>query len=149
VKRLIDADSLARELASLSYLDREALIERWRKLYGSKPPVNLSHRLLVRAIAYRMQEQVWGSLRPATRHQLATAAKGNDEMKRPTSAINPGTRLIREWHGHTYEVVVLEDGMLFQGKEYRSLTEVARIITGVHWSGPTFFGLKSKKVMRS
>jgi hypothetical protein len=53
----------------------------------------------------------------------------------------PGTRLIREWHGQTHLVDVLEKGMLYQGRTYRSLSEVARVITGARWSGPRFFGL--------
>ena len=60
----------------------------------------------------------------------------------PATSVKPGTRLLREWHGVTYEVTVTEDGVLFKGKKYQSLSEVARIITGTKWSGPLFFGLR-------
>lgn len=69
-------------------------------------------------------------------------------IKRPSAApvaIKPGTRLIREWHGRVYEVEVTRDGVLFNERQYRSLSEVARAITGVKWSGPLFFGLKAKR----
>lgn len=133
------------DLAALSGLDREDLIARWQALYGAPPPRKISRQLLLQAVAYRLQEQASGGLKPATRRYLGQVASGGNRQKVviPVSA-KPGTRLLREWHGVTYEATVLDDGVLFQGKKYRSLSEVARAITGVRWSGPLFFGLKKK-----
>lgn len=144
-------EGLARELARIFRMDREDLIRWWGKLYGSEPPRRMSSRLMMRALAYKVQEQALGGLRPAMRRLLVMVATEEYNPNRISSAnVSPGTRLIREWHGHTYEVTVLEKGVLFQGKQYGSLTQVARLITGVHWSGHKFFGLRGKKgVIRS
>ena len=100
----------------------------------------------MRAVAYRMQEVGLGGLRPGLQHQLRQIAQ---ELKqtgvtriRLRPQLKAGTRLIREWQGRTYEVMVLEDGFSWQGTRYRSLTAIARQITGTAWSGPLFFGLK-------
>ena len=100
------------------------------------------------AIAYRMQEQELGGLKPAARRFLEKAAEDNVSGHQISSITNikPGTRLLREWHGVTYEVIIMEDGVQCNGKRYRSLSEVARAITGTRWSGPLFFGLKKQEV---
>jgi hypothetical protein len=136
----------AADLSALTSLDRAALIALWQKLYGALPPAKTSQQLLFQAVAYRLQEQAAGEIKPATRRYLEQVAKGDEGRQKavaPASA-KPGTRLLREWHGITYETTVLDQGVLFQGKQYRSLSEVARAITGVRWSGPLFFGLKKK-----
>jgi hypothetical protein len=94
-----------------------------------------------------MQEQALGGLKPATRRFLEKTAEGNASKQHivPFISIKPGTRLLREWHGVTYEVVIKEDGVQCNGKHYRSLSEVARTITGARWSGPLFFGLKKQE----
>ncbi len=98
------------------------------------------------AIAHRMQEQELGGVKPATRRFLEKAAEDNVSRQQQIISIRPGTRLLREWHGVTYEVIIMEDGVRCNGKRYRSLSEVARAITGARWSGPLFFGLKKKEV---
>lgn len=139
-------EDLASELARLPTLDRAELQARWHALYGRDTPVQISRPILVRAIAYRMQEQVLGGLKPATRRLLDKVA---DDLAagRPVTTQAPtlksGTQLLREWRGKTHEVIVSEDGVLFRGERYRSLSEVARVITGSRWSGPRFFGLTS------
>jgi len=146
-RKSMTTEGLAGELARLPALDRAGLIERWRELYGSEPPASISQLLMQRAIAYRMQEKVWGGLDASTRRflaKVAEAASAGRQIAIPQPVIKSGTRLLREWHGITYEVAVTESGVLFQGKQYKSLSEVARIITGVKWSGPLFFGLKRK-----
>ncbi len=144
-----DASGLANALASLPTLDREELLERWRALYAKPAPPHISRPILIRAIAYRMQEQVFGGLKPATRRLLQRVAEeiraGRPITSVPSPTLKPGTRLLREWNGTTHEVIVLEDGVLFRGKHHRSLSEVARLITGSRWSGPRFFGLKAGK----
>ena len=147
MKRPADREGLARELASLPQLDTSVLKDRWRKLYGTEPPHRFSHRLLAYAVAYRMQEKALGSLRPATRRLLTRvaekAATGGAVLVGSISKARPGTRLLREWHGVSHEVILLDSGVLFRGKRHRSLSEVARIITGSRWSGPAFFGLNA------
>jgi hypothetical protein len=143
----LNARSLARELAGLSALDRNKLIEKWRSLYGTEPPSGSQNKFLLHAIAYRMQEQVLGGLKPATRRFLERAVQDNASRQQilPTVSIKPGTRLLREWHGVTYEVIITKDAVQCNGKRYRSLSEVARAITGARWSGPLFFGLKKQE----
>lgn len=145
--------SLASDLARLPSLNRVALTDQWRQLYATEPPARIGNGFLISAIAYRMQEQALGGVKPATQRYLvkvAAEAAGADGTVRnnvaaPIAAIKPGTRLLREWHGVTYEVVVLESGVQCNGVRYRSLSEVARHITGTKWSGPLFFGLKKRR----
>ncbi len=137
------------ELAGLSALDRKELVEKWRSLYKTGPPVGSQNKFLLYAVAHRMQEKALGGLKPATRRFLEKAAQNNDASKQqllPTISIKPGTRMLREWHGVTYEVIILESRVLCNGKYYRSLSEVARYITGTRWSGPLFFGFKKQEV---
>lgn len=145
----LHARKLASELAGLPNLDRRALLEKWRTLYGTEPPVGCQNKFLLHAIAHRMQEQVKGGLKPATRRFLEKAAQDNSSKQQtlPAISINPGTRLLREWHGVTYEVIIMENSVQCNGKRYRSLSEVARAITGARWSGPLFFGLKKQEVV--
>jgi len=128
-------------------LDNVSLDElrgEWRRLYHCKPP-RISRDLLIRGIGYRRQEIQHGSLGKSTRRKLKTLAK----MFRTEGRVTPdpglnlksGARLVREWHGRTHTVTVTEDGFECAGTTYRSLTEVAKKITGAHWSGPRFFGL--------
>jgi hypothetical protein len=145
----LNTRKLVCELAGLPALDHRALIEKWRTLYGTDPPCRVRNNFLMHAIAHRMQEHALGGLKPVTRHFLDKAAEDNVPGQQRISrviSIKPGTRLLREWHGVTYEVIITEDGVQCNGKRYRSLSEVARAITGARWSGPLFFGLKKKEV---
>lgn len=140
-----DIEGLARQLASLPTLGRQALLDHWRRLYRSEPPADVGDGILIRAIAYRLQEQAHGGLKPATKRLLARIARDQAAGRgRPERArgLRPGSRLVREWHGNIHEVTIMEKGVQFQGKHFRSLSEVARAITGTPWSGPRFFGLK-------
>ena len=124
----LNMKKLASELAGLHALDRRALIEKWRSLYGMEPPVGSQNKFLLHAIAYRIQEQASGGLKPPTRRFLEKAAQDNASRQQilPAISIKPGTRLLREWHGVTYEVIIMESGVQCNGKRYRSLSEVAR-----------------------
>jgi hypothetical protein len=139
---------LEREIAALLDHDRAALTERWRKLYRRDPPKGISRPLLIRAIAYEMQTQIYGGLKAATERRLSLIAHGKEETDRGngnTSAkLRTGARLVREWNGATHTVDVVEGGYLWSGNHYRSLSAIARAITGAHWSGPRFFGLTSR-----
>ena len=144
---------LAQDLKDLGTRGDEELKQRWRKLYGTEPPGKIHRSLLLAAIAYRMQENALGGLKPsAHRHLLrvaGNAADGRPAQGYPSLNPRPGTVLVRDWGGVTHQVKVLEDGILFRGKRYKSLSEVARVITGSRWSGPLFFGLKSAAKERS
>lgn len=134
------AGSLAEELNGLMRCDRQALLARWEALYGRAPPSRTSKALLVRAVAYKMQERVYGGLPASTRRLLVGTATSP-----PAPSARAGTVLLREWHGITHQVTVLNEGVIYRGKRHRSLSEVARLITGARWSGPAFFGIKSPK----
>lgn len=149
-QRLVsDSESIARELANLASLKREALSERWRACYGSAPPPRTGRSLMIAALAYKLQERAFGALKPSTRRLLARIAE-EASARRPLTTPpgrrpSSGTVLLREWHGVTHRVTVLDDGVLFRGKHYRSLSQVAREITSSRWSGPLFFGLRTAK----
>ncbi len=140
-------EGLAAELAGLPALGSQRLKERWRSLYRTEPPPRISRDLLIRAIAYRLQERALGGLTPTTRRLLARVAEDgqshNSIATAPTRKLRPGAVLIREWQGTSHQVTVLADGVLFRGERYGSLSEVARKITGSRWSGPLFFGLRA------
>ncbi len=136
--------ALSHEIAALRQATPADLKERWRALYCAEPPRRISRDLLVRALAYRIQEKVLGGLKPSTRRLLAkvaAAASAHRPMRvAPRSILKPGTVLLREWHGTQHQVILREDGIVFRGKPYKSLSEVAYRITGTKGSGPRFFG---------
>lgn len=131
-------------LDSLTVAQLRAEWRRWHK--GHVMPAGLGRDLATRAIAWRMQEKVHGGLTPALARQLQRFMKvldeGGDLDLGSVPQLKPGTKLVREWRGHVHHVLVLESGFEYRDRHYRSLTPVAREITGAHWSGPRFFGLK-------
>jgi len=139
--------ALAHEIEALRQATLAELKERWRALYGTEPPRRISRDLLVRALAYRIQETALGGLKPSTRRVLAKVAahaSANRHLEvAPESNLKPGTVLLRKWHGTQHQVIVRADGIIFRGKPYKSLSQVAYRITGTKWSGPRFFGLKA------
>ena len=138
-------DSVTDQLAAIPDLSRNDLIERWTQAYGRPPPRRLSRRLLEYGAAYQIQARAFGGLSPAVRRKLQRNAAGGDARvtapARGGAALAPGSRLIREWRGRTHTVEVLDRGFRCDGKQYRSLSAIARAITGARWSGPRFFGL--------
>ena len=140
-----DPGEVARAVADLSALSTKALQQRWLALCGVGPPPGLGRALLLRVVAYRIQEDTFGGLRATTRRFLNECCDGPTArarlIARPAGAATPGTVLVREWHGTSHRVTVLDQGCTWRGTRYRSLSEVARAITGVRWSGPRFFGL--------
>jgi hypothetical protein len=138
---------LSQRIAALNELTAQQLRGEWRRLYRGQP-LRLSRDLLIRTIAYRMQELVYGGLSKTTQRKLDALTK---ELKgkgsivvTPGLSLRPGTRLVREWRGRTHTVVVTEDGFEYASKAFLSLTKIAHAITGAHWSGPRFFGLIHK-----
>jgi DUF2924 family protein len=142
-----DSGQLAQEITCLQALDRPALRQKWAALFGSDPSPNLGRALLIRAIAYRLQEQALAGLKPSTQRLLDRVAdnRSNDApLDIPKPRASAGTVLIREWRGVSHRVTVLDRDVVYQGRRYKSLSEVARTITGSRWSGPVFFGLKDR-----
>ncbi len=133
-------------IAEIQAMDLPSLRDAWRCLHQVPPPQRLSRDLLTRGITYRLQEQAHGGLNHATRRRLRTLAKAFAETGRVAPAhgirVRPGARLVREWQGRTYLVTATEDGFNYDGETYASLSAVAQRITGAHWSGPRFFGLR-------
>jgi hypothetical protein len=102
---------------------------------------------MIRAIAYRLQERAFGGLKPSAQRILDRVYDGHAEIaldKLPKRRVGAGTVLIREWRGVSHRVTVLDHDVVYRGRRYQSLSEVARAITGAHWSGPLFFGLKGR-----
>lgn len=148
IRRRRSLERVAEELGAVSDLRRAELIEQWAAAYGRPPPKGLSRRMLEYAAAYHVQTQAFGGLSPALRRKLRRLAASyhrDKSVSTPRTVVSktlpPGTRLVREWHGRPYTVEILESGFLCDGHRYRSLSEVARAITGARWSGPRFFGL--------
>ena len=134
------AGHVEQELAAIADLDRTALLERWRAAFGRDASPRLSRTLMEKAIAYDVQVKAFGGCSARTRRALRAAAKANGRSSL-SKLPSRGTRLIRAWHGTLHEVEVLEDGYLWRGGRHRSLSAIARAITGTKWSGPRFFGL--------
>ena len=143
-------DASREALSRLPNLDIRELREEWRVLYKGDVSPHLSRELLIRALAYRLQEVALGGLRLELQRQLRQIAaelkQTGGAAKRFRPQLKPGARLMREWQGRTYEVVVLDDGFSWQGTRCNSLSAIARKITGTAWSGPLFFGLKPNRL---
>jgi|SRR5581483_5981325 len=134
------------QLENLPKMSKAELLTLWQKLFKTTAPAKLRRELLVRILAYRIQEQAFGGLSNSVRRrlrQLAAALESNPCAALPNvRPIKPGTRLIRQWQGKTHQVTVGEGEYEYGGRRYGSLSEIARVITGTRWSGPLFFGLK-------
>lgn len=140
------SDETDTAITNLESLSKEELGRRFRQLHGREAPKYMRRALLLRAVAQRLQENAQGGPDPALRRRLGRLA---DELGRTgrialpaRPPVKPGTRLLREWQGETHSVTVMEDGFLYRGERHRSLSEIARAITGTRWSGPAFFGLR-------
>lgn len=148
------------EVAALGDLSREELTAQWEKIYKCSPPKGVRRELLIRAAAWHLQAKRLGGFSTETRRMLRSAIdrvekRFADRDRQPSvvtgdikvtialkrKQVLPGARLVRDWNGKTHTVDVVEDGFIFEAKLYRSLSSIARKITGAHWSGPRFFGL--------
>ena len=141
--------AIADRLFCLATLNKAELCELWRKVFNSAPEPKIRKPAMIRFLGYRIQEQAYGSLSAASERrlrQLEGSSAGNLDPK-ATSAqkVHPGTRLVREWQNQVHLVNVELKGYEYRGARYRSLSEIARLITGTRWSGPLFFGLKDKQ----
>ena len=142
----VDLDA---QLDRLPNLKTGELRVRWGQSFGTTPHPKLRRELLIRILAYRLQESALGGLKPSTARRLRAITDEMREGKRfariQSIGARPGTRMVRQWQGKLYEVVTIENGFIYDGQKYRSLSEIARTITGTRWSGPAFFGLKNRK----
>jgi hypothetical protein len=141
------ASQIPDQIAKLRVLSRSELLDLWQELYNKAAPPSIRREILVPFLAYRIQENAYGSLKPTALAELRRIARAldrnrtsNEPLGRPR--VKTGTRLFRQWRGHTHEVFVTESGYEYHRVSYRSLSEIARKITGTRWSGPAFFGLK-------
>ncbi|MCO5084398.1 MAG: DUF2924 domain-containing protein [Rhizobiaceae bacterium] len=153
---------IEQEVAALCDLTRDELVERWEAAHGWPPPKGVKRGLLERSAAWHLQAKRFGGWSRFTKQILRASitkkdgaplrrragtvgaagreAPGKDAFV-PKPSPSSGTRLMREWNGRMHLVDVTDRGFVFDGKTYRSLTAIAKRITGVHWSGPRFFGL--------
>ncbi|UYV38405.1 DUF2924 domain-containing protein [Rhodobacteraceae bacterium D3-12] len=120
------------------------MLTEWEAIFGSPPPAYLSVPFMQRAVCYERQCRERGRLAATTRRALTQIASGEDVAVAVPARLSPGAHLVREWNGRTYQVQVTEAGFEMDGKTWRSLSAIAKHITGAAWSGPRFFGLQSK-----
>jgi hypothetical protein len=147
-----DRELLDNEIARLRGLDVGDLRARWHTVFRRAAPPRLPRHLLFRILAYRLQADQLGDLDADTRRVLDRIGSGSSEgigrlvaaLNRSRTELRPGTLLTREWDGYLQRVMVLADGFSWNGKTYRSLSKVAFAITGSHWNGPRFFGLRDR-----
>lgn len=145
-----EQNTILKHIAQLPRLSFGELQERWRALFGSEPPA-YNKTFLVKRLAHRIQELAYGGLSESAKARIQEIERENGDTEltafdrsAPRKKGMPviGTRLVREWNGGRYEVTVVHDGFEFQGRTYRSLTAISKAITGTHWNGPAFFGLR-------
>ena len=155
------------ELAQLQSLSRDELAQRWKTAFGSAAPSGVRRELLLRGVAWDLQARRLGgvsavarrllksakvehSRRAASANKQGASAVAGDGVVLPAGPgaadlLQPGSRLSRDWCGRPYVVDVIENGFVYDGKVYRSLSSIARLITGTNWSGPRFFGLVHRR----
>ena len=146
--------SVVRQIADLETLPAGQLEARWRALFGTDPPA-CQRQFLVKRLAYRLQELAYGGLSQAARTRMEEIAqeagldeeaslsgRGRRTHKRSRELPVAGTRLVRVWNDRRHEVTVTSTGFEFEGRPYRSLSAIANAITGGHWNGKVFFGLR-------
>lgn len=139
------ASALADEVAGLANLSFDELRSRYRRLYRRAAPAGLSRDLIGRLVAHRLQEQQLGKLDDELARHLARLARGQETRRR----IKTGSVLVREHDGVSHEVVIVPGGFLWNGETHRSLSTLAKRITGTTWNGPRFFGLRQQQAARA
>jgi DUF2924 family protein len=155
-KRLRRAQSVEEEIARLRDLDLQALRIRWQNVFGRAAPAHLTHYLLFKILAYKIQADRLGDLDADTLKVLEGAGdNGKDHSAVDSAGLAkldqrrfvppPGTILVREWDRKSHRVMVMPDGFAWNGKTFDSLSQVAFEITGTKWNGPRFFGLRDRR----
>jgi hypothetical protein len=138
--------AVAQFLVQLPTMGNKELRQHWRELFGRDPRPGMRRNHMIPILAYRAQEMAFGGLKESTVRMLRELALGIASEAQAAYRPKTGTRYVREHNGKLHEVTVLDDGFEYEGESYRSLTEIAKVITGTKWSGPAFFGLKRKKL---
>ena len=144
--RLTKERAVARLLARLPVMDHQELQQLWRELFGQDPSPGMRRNHMIPILAYRAQEKAFGGLKESTVRTLRELALGIASEAQAAYRPKTGTRYVREHNGKLHQVTVLDDAFEYEGQNFRSLTEIAKAITGTKWSGPAFFGLKRKKL---
>jgi hypothetical protein len=143
-------DTVLARITALKTQSMPALKEQWRDLFETEPPP-YNRRFLEHRLAYRIQELAYGGLKPQTVERLRAIAEsldgGDPTRRRQLAKDRPiaGTRLIREYQGVEHCVTVRDEDFEYQGRPYKSLSAIARTITGTRWNGLVFFGLKKRR----
>lgn len=147
--------SILKQVADLRNLSHNELVSLWRTLCGSDPPAS-NRGFIIKRLAYRIQEIACGGLSEEAHSKMEAVLKrhGYNELGMPTAGSGRakrgkdmpviGSKLVREWNGRRYEVITLRDGFEFEGRKYKSLSAIAKVITGTHWNGRAFFGLAGR-----
>ena len=135
------------EIETLQQYSIAELKDRWQLTFGYPASAYTSRDFLIQNLIYKVQVQQQGGLSRKTKRRLERLYKSfkKDPGFRPESSkpkLKPGTRLVRKWQGNVHSVTVLTNSFEYLGKEHKSLSAIARLITGTRWSGPVFFGLK-------
>lgn len=128
-------DPVKAALADLMELDRQGLVDFWAAEFGCPTPPKVKQDLLRQILGYRIQVKLMGGLSKTDQRRL---------LGQVGESLTQGSHLIRVWNGETHQVTVRDKIFIYQGKEWRSLSAIARHITGTNWSGPAFFGLKDR-----
>lgn len=136
-------EALQKKLAALECMKMDALKAEWKRYFQFKPPHN-QREYMIRRIAYRLQERVYGVLPQTTLNKIKRMADDGQLMLQDRYLPAPGTRLVREYKGKRIYVTVLENGFEFEGKTYPSLTAIASLLMGNRTSGPKFFGIRKE-----
>ena len=133
-------------LAAIEAMDRAKCIDQWRRLFGDRDFRKMSIPFMRRVLLYEAQNKVFGRLTPSVTRVLVAVASGKKVETSVRSNLRPGSHLVREWNGRSYQVAVLVDGFEMDGKRFKSLSAIATKITGTKWSGPRFFGLTKRSL---
>ena len=131
-------DKVPNLIAQIEAFDRAECLDRWKVMFGRPPPKHLSPQFMKRVLIWEIQNRALGGVSAKTKRRLQQIASGKTA---PTTA-KPGSHLVREWNGRTYQVEVKDGAYVMDGKSWRSLSAIAKHITGAHWSGPRFFGVQ-------
>ena len=143
-----DLAELDGEIVGLVDRSTQELRCAWRTLHHTGPPLGLSRDLMIRGLANELQQRAHGGPSRALQRRLQILAGEFEKGARsfdPGIVLKSGATLVRQWRGHTHNVLVHEDGFEYKGRRYRSLTVIAEQITGAHWSGPRFFGVSKRE----
>jgi hypothetical protein len=146
------SNEISAKVKELPKLRTQKLRELWQEFFAKPPHPKLRRELMIPILAYQIQENAYGGLKPSTRKRLERLTAELDRNPRANLQTGPqikaGTKLIRHWQGQRHEVLASEEGFDYRGQRYRSLSKIARGITGTRWSGPLFFGLKQVRQSR-